>query len=157
VIDIAGVLDRLAARRYFLDERARPPWWTPYELPAALAALEPKPDSRFFGSGPQGRSQGGLFSLDGVHPTTVGYGIIAQEMIDVMRRAGVKFYQGDYRDRASHGKPTERIGPIRVDFERLIKQDTLIAKPPRSLTGNLDVIGWFDQTLDLFGRLNPFS
>jgi lysophospholipase L1-like esterase len=157
VIDIAGVLDRLAARRYLLDESARPSWWKPYEFPPALAALEPKPDSRFFGSGPRGRSQGGLFSLDGVHPTTVGYGIIAQEMIDVMRRAGVKFYQGDYRDRASHGNPTERTGPIRVDFERLIQQDTLIAKPPRSLTGNLDVIGWFDQTLDLFGRLNPFS
>ena len=31
------------------------------------------------------------FSLDGVHPTTVGYGIFAQEVIRVMRRAGVEF------------------------------------------------------------------
>lgn len=157
VSDMAGVLDRLAVRRYVLDERARPPWWTPYELPSALAALEPKPDSRFFSSGPLGRSQGGLFSLDGAHPTTIAYGIIAQEMINVMRRAGVKFYLGDYRDRASHGAPSERTGPIHVDFERLIRQDTLISKPPRSLTRNLEVIGWFDQAIDLFGRLNPFS
>ena len=48
---------------------------------------------------------GGLFSLDGVHPTTVGYGLIAQEMIDIMVRAGVTFYQPD-------GK-TPRIGPVR--------------------------------------------
>jgi hypothetical protein len=30
-----------------------------------------------------------------VHPTTVGYGIIAQEFIDVMQSAGVAFYYGD--------------------------------------------------------------
>jgi lysophospholipase L1-like esterase len=157
VLEIAGVLDRLAARRYFDDPSARPDWWTPYELPPALATLDPKPDSRFFASGPKGRTQGGLFSLDGVHPTTVGYGIIAQEVINVMRLAGVKFYYGDYRDRASHESPTERVGPISVDFERLVRLDTLVAHPPQSLTSDLKLVGWLDETLDLFGRLNPFS
>jgi hypothetical protein len=157
LLDIAGVLDRLAARRYFDDPSARPDWWTPYELPRALAALEPRPDSRFFASGPKGRTQGGLFSLDGVHPTTIGYGIIAQEVINVMRRAGVKFFLGDYRDRASHDNPTERSGAIQVDFERLVRLDSLIAHLPRSLTSDLKLIGWLDETLDLFGRLNPFS
>jgi hypothetical protein len=157
VLEIAGLLDRLACRRYIDDPSARPGWWTPYELPPALAALTPKPDSRFFASGREGRIQGGLFSLDGIHPTTIGYGIIAQEVIRIMQRAGVKFYYGDYRDRASHESPTERAGAVEVDFERLVRLDTLIAHPPASLANQLKLIGWLDETLDLFGRLNPFA
>ena len=41
--------------------------------------------------GQGGRAKGGLFSLDGVHPTTVAYGIVAQELITIMQSAGVTF------------------------------------------------------------------
>jgi hypothetical protein len=141
LLDVAGILDRLAARRFIEDQLARPKWWTKYELPAELAALSPVPDSRFFESGPRGRTGGGLFSLDGVHPTTIGYGILAQELINVMQQhAGVKFYLGD--------GSTERTGPVTVDFRRLITRDTLISDPPRSLTSDVRLIGWIDQTLD---------
>jgi hypothetical protein len=140
LFDTAGLLDRLAARRYIEDPQARPEWWSPYELPPELAALSPVPSSRFFESGPEGRTGGGLFSLDGIHPTTIGYGILAQELINVMQRAGVKFYRGDGR--------TQRMGPVRVDFGRLIDRDTLISSPPRSLTSNVRLIGWIDRTLD---------
>lgn len=146
LFDMAGLLDRLAARRFIDDPLARPDWWRKYELPPELAALSPKPDSRFFASGPEGRTQGGLFSLDGVHPTTIGYGIMAQELIQVMQRAGVQFYLGDGR--------TKRIGPVRVDFGRLISRDTLISSPPRSITSDLALIGWIDEVLDgVIGRL----
>ncbi len=140
-------LDRLAARRYIDDPLARPEWWRKYELPPELANLSPEPDSRFFATGPEGRTQGGLFSLDGVHPTTIGYGILSQELIDVMQRyAGVEFYLGDGR--------TKRTGPVRVDFGRLISRDTLISDPPRSLTSDLGLIGWVDEVLDgIIGRL----
>jgi hypothetical protein len=140
LFDTAGLLDRLAARRYIDDPLARPHWWRRYEMPPELAALSPEPDSRFFASGPEGRTAGGLFSLDGVHPTTVAYGIVAQELINVMQRAGVKFY---LRDGA-----TERTTPVRVDFRRLISRDTLISDPPRSLTSDLRLIGWLDENLD---------
>jgi hypothetical protein len=53
--------------------------------------------------------------------------------------AGVKFYMGD-------GK-TERTGPVRVDFRRLISRDTLISNPPRSLTSDMRLIGWLDEHL----------
>jgi len=89
--------------------------------------------------------QGGLFSLDGVHPTTIAYGIMAQEVIDVMQRAGVPFYLGD--------GSTLRTGPVRVDFKRLIQRDTLIADPPRSISSDLQLIGWIDEKLDFFPRL----
>jgi len=145
ILDLAGLLDRLAARRYIADPAARPDWWTPYELPAELQSLKPLPDSRFFASGPEGRTQGGLFSLDGVHPTTIAYGIMAQEVINVMQVAGVPFYLGD--------GSTLRTGPIRVDFKRLIQRDTLIADPPRSVSSDLKLIGWIDEKVDFFGRL----
>jgi hypothetical protein len=141
------LLDRLAARRYIDDPLARPEWWRKYELPPELKALSPEPDSRFFAAGPEGRTQGGFFSLDGVHPTTIGYGILAQELIDVMQQyAGVEFYLGDGQ--------TRRTGPVRVDFGRLISRDTLISNPPRSLTSDLGLIGWIDEVLDgVIGRL----
>jgi hypothetical protein len=147
VLDVAGLLDRLAQRRYIDDPAARPPWWTPYELPPELAALAPRPDSRFFASGPGGRIQGGLFSLDGAHPTTIGYGILAQEFINVMQLAGVPFLYGD-------GK-TPRVGPVRVDFRRLVALDTLISDPPRSLAADLKLMGWLDEKLDVVARFLP--
>jgi len=141
LFEVAGLLDRLAARRYIDDPQARPPWWRRYELPPELKALSPEPDSRFFVAGPEGRTQGGLFSLDGVHPTTIGYGILAQELINVMQQhAGVKFYLGDSN--------TRRTGPVRVDFGRLISRDTLISNPPRSLDSDLRLIAWVDEVLD---------
>jgi len=143
LLDTCGLLDRLAARRY-KQKRARPEWWTPYDLPPDLKELRPVPNSLFFASGPRGRTQGGLFSLDGVHPTTIAYGIVAQEVINVIQLAGVKFFFGD-------GK-TERTGPVRVDFKRLIARDTLISDPPRSVTADLCLIGWLDEKLDLFTR-----
>jgi hypothetical protein len=148
ILDIAGMLDRLACRRYQDDISARPAWWYPYELPPELTALDPVPDSRFFRAGPSGRTAGGLFSLDGVHPTTVAYGLVAQEFINIMQRAGIKFYFGD--------RVTERTGPVRVDFMRLIAADTLVASPPASLDADLKLLGWLDDTVDWVGRVLPF-
>jgi hypothetical protein len=139
LLDIAGLLDRLASRRYITDPNARPSWWTPYPLPAALATVRPVPDSRFLvGDGDGGRAAGGLFSLDGVHPTTVGYGILAQEVINTMSTAGVTFHDPS-------GRP--RVGPVAVDFDRLIRRDTLVHRPPQVLDSALDVLGWADENL----------
>src|SRR5205807_1951407 len=137
LFDLAGVLDRLACRRYVEDMSARPEWWTKYELPPELMALSPVPDSRFFTSTPQGRIAGGLFSLDGVHPTTIAYGLVAQELINIMQSAGVKFFLGD--------GVTQRTGPIHVDFKRLLKRDTLISQPPPSIGSDLKTLGWLDE------------
>lgn len=140
LLDVAGLLDRLASRRYIDDINARPPWWSPYPLPPELAALTPVPDSRFVtADGRGGRATGGLFSLDGVHPTTVGYGLIAQEMINVMRGAGVEFF---------HGEGALRTDPVTVDFARLLLRDTLVRRPPQLLDAALEALGWADQAVD---------
>lgn len=147
LLDTAGILDRLAYKRYMADPAARPDWWTPYPLPPELAALDPVPDTRFLTTVDGRRATGGLFSLDGVHPTTVGYGILAQELIRVMERAGVQFRMPDGSARPS---------PVHVDFDRLIRRDTLINHPPANLTSGLGVLGWADEVLDLFGLSLPF-
>jgi hypothetical protein len=103
------------------------------------------PDSRFYSSGPQGRIRGGLFSLDGIHPTTIGYGIMAQEFIKIMQLAGVKFYESD-------GK-TERLGEVKVDFNRLIAEDTLISNPPRSLSNAVSLINSIDKNFNIFSSM----
>jgi lysophospholipase L1-like esterase len=145
VLDVAGMLDRLAARRYVDSPAARPAWWSPYELPSELAALRPRLDSRFFGSSREGRTQGGLFSLDGTHPSTVAYGLLAQEFINVMQRAGVRFFRPN--------GVTPRQEPVRVDWQRLISRDTLISDPPRSITADLRLIGWFDERIGWLRQL----
>jgi hypothetical protein len=146
LLDVAGILDRMASRRYIEDPNARPSWWTgPYELPPALAALDPPLTSKFFASGPTGRTAGGLFSLDGVHPTTVCYGILAQEFIRVMERARVKFYFGDSQ--------TVRPGPVLVDFKRLLTLDTLVSAPPAALGSITDVVGWLHHKFDVVTRM----
>lgn len=148
LFEIAGLLDRLASRRYLEDQSARPSWWDEvggaYKLPPELQALNPVPNSLFFRSGPQGRNSGGLFSLDGIHPTTIGYGIIAQEIIKIMQLAGVKFYD-DHQ--------TERTGDVQVDFGRLIAEDTLINAPPHNVGNILDWIGGIDKYFNIVSRM----
>ena len=145
VFDLAGMLDRLASRRYAEDPAARPEWWRPYPLPDALRALPTPPDSRFLRSGPAGLESGGLFSLDGVHPTTIGYGLVAQELIRIMERAGVTFYRGD--------GTTPRAAPVSIDFADLVTRDTLVSSPPRSLSGHLAMLGWAESRFDFLRRI----
>jgi hypothetical protein len=148
LLETAGLLDRLASRRYLEDAAARPDWWDSvggaYPLPETLARLQV--DSRFFLADATGRTQGGLFSLDGVHPTTIGYGLIAQEVINVMHLAGVEF---------KFGNGIARPGPVAVDHERLLRLDTLMSAPPRLAAGLLSLLERLDAMSE--GVLTKFG
>jgi hypothetical protein len=117
LVDLCGILDGVAHRRYLDDAAAATAQhaWQPYPLPAPLADL----DTRFYLSDGTGRLQGGLFGLDAVHPTTAGYGIIAQAVLDVLNAAGI----------TSPG----------IDFTRLLAQDTLNSSPPALCTRAFEV------------------
>ncbi len=130
LLDIAGILDRLAYRRYVLDGQAKPSWWQPYELPEAYQNLSPLPDTRFYVSDKFGRTQGGLFALDGIHPTSIGYGIIANEVLQVIRTFGVA---------------TQRDS---VDFDALIEHDTLIKSPPTRFANLWTFASLANRTID---------
>ena len=58
--------------------------------------------------------KGGIFSLDGVHPTTIGYGLMANVYRTVMLKAGVKFQSP-------------------MDWDYIIEQDSLVTYPPTLL------------------------
>lgn len=117
LFDMCGVLDGLAQRRYADDdEAARLNGWEPYPLPPELVGL----DTRFYRSDRTGRLQGGLFGLDGVHPTTSGYALLADAVLDALRGAGLK--------------------AGRVDFEDLRRRDTLNAKPPALMATAFDLV-----------------
>ena len=55
--------------------------------------------------------KGGIFSLDGLHPTTIAYGLMANVYREVMRQAGVKFQQP-------------------LDWDYIISEDSLVTRPP---------------------------
>jgi len=151
VLEMSGMLDRLAFRRYLTDDAAEavPTWWKAaggaYPLPAALRNLTPPPDSRFFLSGPKGRTQGGLFALDGVHPTTAGYGLLAQEVIRIMAKAGVTFYKDD--------GVTPRTGRVAINFNKLLTQDPLLTDPPKTLASDVKIIGFINDKVNLLSSL----
>ena len=152
VFDLGGALDSLASRRYVDDPAARPSWWTPYQLPPELASSTPVPDTRFYAANATGRTQGGLFSLDGVHPTTSAYGLVADEVIKVMLRAGVEFRDQEGAVRSSVG----------VDFARLLAADGLLSRPPACIDSSLALLSWLDDMVDWVQgcsalRVNPWT
>ncbi|MGM0506043.1 MAG: hypothetical protein ACQER4_02505 [Bacteroidota bacterium] len=59
-------------------------------------------------------TRGGIFSLDGLHPTTIGYGLIANIYRTVMQNAGVTF-------------------EAPIDWDWIIRNETLVTTPPSLL------------------------
>ncbi len=117
LFDLCGLLDGLARRRYQLDaDAADRNRWAQFQLPAPLADL----DTRFFLSDKTGRLQGGLFGLDGIHPTTSGYGLVAQQVLDLIGLS--------------------RPGTIPIDFAALRAKDDLNAHPPALVKSLLTMI-----------------
>ena len=51
---------------------------------------------------------------------------------------------------------TIRRDPVTVDFERLIRRDTLVQRPPENLDSSLATLGWADEALGLLNRALPF-
>ena len=143
ILDVCGLLDRVAYRRYAASPGAQPSWWddlTPYQpLPAEVLAMSPRPDTRFFGSDKFGRNQGGLIALDGVHPTTIGYSIIAAQFLEILTGAvGIQPAGG---------------ATGQVDSAALIKADSLNSTPPRLLAEDGRTLGAINEIIDLFEAL----
>jgi hypothetical protein len=151
VVDVCGMLDRLAYRRYLAGQPdqpdARPSWWDKvggaWPLPTELTALDPIPDTRYLQvDGTGTRRQGGLFSLDGVHPSTVGYALVSDHLLHIMRDAGVTIPPP-----AGGARPGDEI----TDFGAAIAADSLLTKPPRVIDDDRRIVGWAEQMVDVYG------
>ena len=120
VLDLCGLLDSLAYRRYMRDdEAAERNEWVEYKLPEPIAHL----DTRMFRANEHGRYKGGLIGLDAIHPTLSAYGVLAQEVLDVLQVAGVS--------------------STPIDFTALLAKDSLNSDPPALVDDVLGLIAPF--------------
>jgi hypothetical protein len=152
LLDVAGFLDVLATRRYEGGRNESVPNWWPelqdkFQLPPSLVSqLGFAPTTEFFHYDLESSriDRGGIFGLDGVHATTIGYGAIAQRFIDVIQQhTKVVFNSPD-------GTPRPR--PIELDFGRLRLLDTLVSDPPHSLDSSFRLL----EHLDFAGLFQLF-
>jgi len=82
IVDVAGALNRIAYKRNLGNP--------PYRFPRYFEFIYPKVNTKFYHANREGRlTQGGLFSLDGIHPSAIGHGLIAWEFLKIMKKAGV--------------------------------------------------------------------
>jgi lysophospholipase L1-like esterase len=124
IVDMAAMLDELAVRRngcsddpgnrlrLYLESRGY------HGHP--LLSLDPLPCVSLYtvesGSGGHRRTRGGLFGLDHVHPSTLGYGLAAERFLEAMIA----------------NNPTDPvIANARIDWEAVIRHDTLEQCAPR--------------------------
>ena len=84
-----------------------------YKFPAYFESLGRMPNTKYYHADPNGKLvQGGLFSLDGVHPTAIGHGLMAHEFLKRMKDA-----------RGNKIKVTE------PDWDRVFASDKLWTRP----------------------------
>lgn len=89
-----------------------------YKFPPALAYLDPPVNTKFYHATRNGQLvQGGIFGLDGVHPSVIGQGLVAYELLKKMQEAGVKDSGGQVAD------------PNGLDWETIVDSDRLYRSP----------------------------
>ena len=117
-VDIHGLLKRLAVKRNNMSIAPQQPLrnllvkcWGRADHP--LLSLDPIPSVLRLETRDARRLGGGLFSLDCVHPTTIGYGLIAEAFLRVMQEAGVP-----------------GANPTSLRWSEIIRQDSIIQFPP---------------------------
>jgi hypothetical protein len=147
VVDLCKVLDELAFRR----QGGNPVYQFPIELVDALkrnyhtknrfdATGRPILDTRFLRRTrkPDGSSdyQGGLVSLDGIHPTTIGYGITAHEFLKIM---------GDF-------VPVQAL-----DWDSIIQADTLVRRLPDNLENLRQILGFVFSLTGMQGMIHQLG
>lgn len=82
LVDVSGALDEIAYRR----NNGKPT----YAFPHFFKQLDPPVNSLYYHANREGKiERGGLFSLDGVHPSPLLQGLIAHEFLLAMKAAGV--------------------------------------------------------------------
>jgi hypothetical protein len=128
IIDIETILAKLAWKRNGGSPQ--------YVLPDYLNDLVPRPNTIYYHGRRDGSLEsGGIFSLDGVHATPIGQGLLALEYLKVMQRAGVP-----------------GADPAALDWPSIVQSDSLYQRPLRIMSEfreNKELIQWMVQLLGL--------
>jgi hypothetical protein len=110
LVDISDALSKMALKRNKYDPK--------YNFPEYFKFCYPKVDTRYYGTTRNGEMMaGGIFSLDGVHPSAIGQGLIAYEFLKVMKIAGS--YIGDIENA--------------LNWHEIFENDSLYSQPIRNL------------------------
>lgn len=108
-----------------------------YEYPDELQWLFPPINTKYYDANTsQGIVDGGIFSLDGIHPTVIGQGILAHEFLKVMK---------------AHGAAPDSAA---LNWDRIIKNDQLRNNPLpiiNSLIHKEQAVDFLVNLLALFG------
>lgn len=121
LVDINDVLSKLAWKR----NNGMPT----YQLPDAVKFGYPPVNTKYYNAAYNGKQNvlkdGGLFSLDGVHPTAIGQGVLASEFLKVMGHAGVNKTVGGPVSAADLHWKKSAVAPV----DGIIDTDTLYQNP----------------------------
>jgi hypothetical protein len=127
VVDVSQALQDLAYKRNNGQPR--------YEFPGYFDFIYPKVNTKYYHADVDGQlKQGGLFSLDGIHPTAIGHGLIAYEFLKVMKETGV-------------------VSDTDLDWSTIFANDTLYAQPinlMQELYGKDDLAKHIVELIKLF-------
>lgn len=117
IVDVGEVLNSLAVKRNNASDapgRVLREYYAKFGISDhPLLNLDPIPNTLRLDTKNGQRLAGGLFSLDCIHPTTIGYGIVAEAFLRKMQQANV-----------------ENADPARLNWTEIINGDTLIQSPP---------------------------
>lgn len=118
-VDTCALLDKLAVRRNRSEKDPGGPLRNYYAKLGRpdhpLLQLDPIPSILMYDVDASGRRvAGGLMSLDGVHPSTLGYGLIAEHFLQAMQQADVP-----------------GADPLQVPWPAVIANDVLATQPLR--------------------------
>ncbi|MCP4522199.1 MAG: SGNH/GDSL hydrolase family protein, partial [Cytophagales bacterium] len=132
IVDTASHLNNIAIKR-----QGRDPY---YRYPKYVRNAYPPISTHYYDVSKQGQIKaGGFFSLDGVHPTAIGHGIIAYDFLKVMKEAGV-----------------ERVNPENIDWKEVYDSDSLYRKPIVLLNELRESVEFAKLILKI-GSMNFFS
>jgi hypothetical protein len=81
-----------------------------YTLPAELQQASPVVTTQYYRAANDRVTAGGIFSLDGVHPSAIGHGIIAHEFLNAMKKAGRQLHK-------------------KLDWAAILETDELFSRP----------------------------
>lgn len=130
VVEISDILSSMAWKR----NSGMPS----YEYPAELQWMYPPLNTKFYRVNAGGDvADGGIFSLDGIHPTVIGQGIIASEFLKAFKQNGS----------ATSGAS--------IDWDGVINDDSLRQDPIAVLHDMIEVdeaIDFFVQVVSLLGK-----
>lgn len=130
IVELANALQEIAFKRNAGQIQ--------YDFPEYFNFVYPQVNTKYYHADTSGRlRQGGLFSLDGIHPSAIGQGLIAYEFLKVMAQIGV-------------------VNNTELDWKSIFLSDKLYLQPITLMHEFYDNKEFAEAIIKLFGR-NPLA